>query len=157
MDSATANQFTFYHTNVYELGTRFSVAQNGTVLNLITYVHQGDTTSFVGKIWDTTSTSSPYCTTGSTTFTTGGWLTITFLNCRIIPGREYVVSINYEDTTSGFPATAQNFFVTEGSPIISGDLAIIEALYTTTPGTYPTLNDNYYYSQGINFVKYSNF
>ena len=137
-----------------ELGTKFTTAVDGTVLSVITYGYAGDTTQFVGKIWNTSSTANPICTTAPVSVK-GGFQTIDFENCRINAGTTYVVSVNYDNDKNGgyLGDTTGNYFL--GGAITSGDLTIIDAQYSTVQGHFPDQTFKHvYYWQGLNFVHF---
>ena len=156
IDPYTSGLANRYNDQDFELGTKFTTAVDGKVLSVITFTFAGDTTQYVGKIWNTSSTANPICIT-SPKETSGGFLTIDFENCRIKTGTTYVVSVNYNHTAGGYFIADKNLNYFIGGPITSGDLTIIDAQYSTVQGQFPNTiyaNHQAYYWQGLNFVHF---
>ena len=142
--NATTVSLISSQTNNSEQAVKFTTDVDGTVLSIITYVFSGDTTQFVGKIWDDTSSSSPpICVSAITPYTaqSSGWLILPLTGCNIVYGVTYFASVNYEDNMR--PANS-GYFLTHVPPIVSGDISIIgsgDAVSGSTAVSHPISSD----------------
>ena len=147
----------------HESGTKFTTTAAGQVTKMIFFAYSGDTTNFVGKIWDTSSTSAPICTTTAsptliTSTTNGGWYSIAFTTpCMITDTtKTYVVSVNYDfliHINGGLTLPGKLVYFSSTSPVTVGHLTFSCGVCAAqSEGIYPTTEGQFFTSQGLVFV-----
>ena len=139
-----------------ELGTIFTVSVSGYIDSVTSYAYPGDTTSFVGKIWDFNS-QQLLCETAPTQFNTGGFFTLPLINCNVTSGVKYIVSFNQNDPAIGYIHYKTDKYFSSAlppTPATTGSVTICGSQQSYQAGTFPgvsryTLD---YYLRGVNFL-----